>query len=81
MRNTSVSATNTWNGNSTSRFIGVHRLRVWFRFCRRFVDRADHVERALRVILEFIPQDALTAVQRVFETDEFPFEAAELFRL
>ncbi len=39
---------------------------------------ADHVERAFRIILEFIVQDALAAIERVIEADELAFEAGEL---
>ena len=42
-----------------------------FWFSLRFADRADHVETALRVVLEFVVQDAFAAVQRVFQADEF----------
>ena len=40
------------------------------RFALRLVHRPDHVERALRVVLEFIAQDALAAVQRILQADQ-----------
>ena len=42
------------------------------------VDRADHVEGALGIILELILQDALTAVDRVLQADVLPLDATEL---
>jgi hypothetical protein len=46
--------------------------------CRRplrFINRPDHIERAFRIVFEFIAQDSLAAVQRVLEADELSFEA------
>src|ERR1019366_395555 len=57
---------------------GSCRGRIGFRFALRLGDRPDHVEGALRVVLEFIAQDSLAAVQRVREADELSFEAGEL---
>src|SRR5579872_4986858 len=39
---------------------------VGFGSCFRFVNRPDHVERALRVVFEFIAQDSFAAIERVF---------------
>src|ERR1035441_10329440 len=49
-----------------------------FGFSFRFVNRPDHVERAFRVVFEFIAQDAFAAIERVFETDHFSLNAAKL---
>src|SRR5664280_1637419 len=49
-----------------------------FGFSLRFVNRPDHVERALWVVFEFIAQDSFAAVERVFKTDEFSLDAAKL---
>src|ERR1700733_4265548 len=46
-----------------------------FSFSLRFVNRPNHVERAFRIVFEFIAQDALTSIQRVLEADELSFEA------
>src|ERR1019366_4734044 len=56
------------------------RFGVGFLLALGFVNRADHVERALRIVLELIVQDALAAVQRVLEADELSLEAGELLR-
>src|ERR1039458_8495786 len=53
--------------------------RYGLRFSLRLTDRADHVETTLRVVLEFVVQDSLAAVQRVLEADEFSGQAGELF--
>src|ERR1017187_564256 len=53
--------------------------RYGLRFSLRFADRANHVETALRVVLEFVVQDSLAAVQRILEADEFSGQAGELF--
>src|ERR1017187_10092254 len=47
-------------------------------FSLSFVNCPDHVERALWVVFEFIVQDSLAAIERVFETDEFSLDAAKL---
>src|ERR1035438_7183682 len=47
-------------------------------FSLRFVNRPDHVERALWVVFEFIVQDSFAAIERVLETDEFSLDAAKL---
>jgi len=44
----------------------------------RFADCSDHIERALGIILELIPENAFAAVERVFEADQFSFDPAEL---
>jgi hypothetical protein len=47
-------------------FVGMFDLRLRFhpglRLSLRFVNRPDHIERALRVILEFVAQDSLATV-------------------
>ena len=43
-------------------------------------DRADHVQGAFRIILEFIPQDALTAVQGIPEADRPARQAGKTLR-
>src|ERR1022692_1745906 len=47
-------------------------------FSLRFVNCPDHVERALWVVFEFIVQDSLASIERVFETDEFSLDASKL---
>src|SRR5579862_1678488 len=46
-------------------------------FC--FPDGANHVERALGIILELIPQNAFTAVEGVFQAYGLSFDSAEFF--
>src|ERR1700690_1444792 len=41
------------------------------------VDAPDHVERALGVILEFVTQNALASVERLFERNELALESRE----
>src|SRR6202142_2251264 len=41
------------------------------------VDPPDHVERALGVVLEFVTQNALTSVERLFERNELALESSE----
>src|SRR5271163_3150095 len=53
--------------------------RAGFRFSLCLANRPDHVERALRVVFEFIAMNALTTVQRVLEADELSCETGELF--
>ena len=48
------------------------------RFFLGLVDRPDHVEGALGIVLELILQDALTAVDRVLQADVLSLDAAEL---
>src|ERR1035438_10685889 len=36
------------------------------------------IQRAFRIIFEFIAQDSLAAIERIFEADEFSLDAAEL---
>src|SRR3990167_3675131 len=43
-----------------------------------FIHRADHVQRALGQVHEFVGQDALAAVQRVLQADELALQAGEL---
>src|ERR1700722_3154443 len=72
-----------WRGGSRHRafrrgcyrHLGCLRLRLGL----RFVNCSDHVECALRIVFEFIAEDALTTVQRVLETDELSLETGELF--
>src|SRR5664279_294148 len=89
MRETPVFSAKTWNGRRTLSFIsasGMSYLRLRFRLgfrlglrlSLRFVNRPDHVERALREVLELIAQDPLAAIERVLEADELSFESAEL---
>src|SRR6202041_307420 len=57
------------------------RLRLWLvvlGFSFRFVNRPDHIERALRVVFEFIAQDSFAAVERIFEAYQFSFYPAKL---
>jgi hypothetical protein len=49
---------------------------VFFGFHLR--ERADHVQRAFWVVLEFIVQDALRTVQRVGQTNQLAWQAREL---
>src|SRR3989339_353833 len=85
MRDTPVFSANTPNGRRTLSVMDVGgTLGLWLR-CRsgsclflRFVNRPDHVERALRVVFGFIAQDSLTAAERVLEADERSLEAGEL---
>ncbi len=56
--------------------LGVRRLGL--ACALRLTDRADHVERALRIILELVSQDALAAIESVLETDESALVAGEL---
>src|ERR1039458_179037 len=49
-----------------------------FGFSFRFVNRPYHVQRAFRVVFEFIAQDAFAAIERVLEADEFSLDAAKL---
>ncbi len=52
------------------------RGRFGFPLC--FANRSDHVEGAFGIVLEFVVQDSLTTIQRVFETDELARQAGEL---
>src|SRR3954447_12074024 len=45
----------------------------------RLLDRADHVERGLRHLVIFAGDDALEALDRVFEVDEYARRAGEHF--
>jgi hypothetical protein len=45
----------------------------------RLVNRPDHIECAFRIVFEFVSQDAFTAVERIFEADEFSLDPAKLF--
>src|ERR1700722_10577714 len=77
MRKTPVFLAKTRKGSRTSSVMAggdTSKLRLRF----RFIDRPDHVKRSLGVVLELIPQDSLTAVQRVLEADELSLEAGEL---
>src|SRR5512135_1670928 len=84
MRCTPSISAKTWNGKSILSFMR-HLLRhdrldcAIIHFQPRLVDRADHVQRTLRHVLELVAQDALAAVERIIETDEFALDAAELF--
>src|SRR5580700_1882645 len=78
--NTPVSSAKIWNGSRILRCMSccMRGLRLRFRLgLLSFVDGPDHVERALRAVLEFIAQDALAAIKRVFETDGLAFETGE----
>ena len=45
-----------------------------------FVNLPYHVERTLRIILEFVAQDAFTAVKPIFKADQSALHAGELVR-
>src|ERR1700722_13455795 len=77
MRKTPVFLAKIWKGRRTSRVMAGADTSE-FRLGLRFIDRPDHVKRSLRVVFELIPQDSLTAVQRVLEADELSLEAGEL---
>src|ERR1700722_3071987 len=68
MRETASHAANTLNG---SRILSCMRDPGLF-------DRRNHIERGFRMVLEFIAQNALAAVERVFEAYGFSSHAAEL---
>src|SRR5579871_2804704 len=65
---------NFWFGTGVRRIRRLSRLR----FFLGLVDRPDHVKGALGIVLELIVQDALAAIDRVFQTDVFSLDAAEL---
>src|ERR1700691_1294090 len=44
----------------------------------RFANGSDHIERAFRIILELVPENAFAAIERVFETDESSRNSAKL---
>src|SRR5580658_10491993 len=74
-RDTFVLSTKTWKGRRTLRFMGSHRC--GFRLRRGLfglTDCPDHVESALGVVLELVAQNALTAIERVFEAYELPLD-------
>src|SRR5664279_670005 len=54
------------------------RLRLWLRLDLRLVDRPDHVERALRHVVELVMKDPLASVERVLQADELARQAGEL---
>src|ERR1035438_7371172 len=58
-------------------FSFIYRL-TGFGLFLRFVNCPDHIQRAFRIIFEFIAQDSLAAIERIFEADEFSLDAAEL---
>ena len=45
----------------------------------RFADRPDHVQGAFQIVLEFIPQNPLAAIQSVGELDQLAGVSGELF--
>ena len=36
----------------------------------RFANGSDHIERAFRIILELVPENAFAAIQGIFQADE-----------
>src|ERR1700752_1688949 len=71
MRDTPVFSAKTSNGSRILRFMDIGGRRgpvLRFGLGLRFVDLADHVKRALRIVLELVGEDALAAVQRVLKT-------------
>src|ERR1700693_357059 len=80
-RNTSAVSAKTWNGSRILRCMTEFGVRLWggFRQGLHFIDRPNHIERALRVVLELVVQYSLAAKQRVFETHESAFYAGERF--
>src|ERR1039457_6806554 len=55
---------------------GFRRGLAGFGFILGFVNRPDHVERAFRVVLEFIAQDPLAAIERGFEAEWISWSSA-----
>src|ERR1039458_9083409 len=90
MRETPVFSAKTWKGSRTLRFMSAGcgmgdlrfrrrlRQRCGFGFLLGLGNRPDHIEGAFRIVFEFIAQDSLAAIERVFETDEFSFDSAKL---
>src|SRR5580658_6733522 len=77
MRDTAVCSANTRNGSRILRFMrGLLCCRRFWR-CLGLANGSDHVERTFRIVLEFVAQDALTAIQRVLEADELSSQASK----
>ena len=52
--------------------------RARFCFSLGFRDRSNHVERAFRIVLEFVAQDSLAAVQCVLQANKLAVESGKL---
>ena len=46
----------------------------------RLVDRADHIQRTLRIVLELVPQNPLAAIERILHAHLFSLETTKLLR-
>src|SRR5580692_468992 len=94
MRDTPIFSAKIWNGSrilsvmSATGMIdlrsplgcGLGRWRRCFRLhgLLRLADRPDHVQRALRIVLEFVAQDPLATVERLAQADELALQTGEL---
>src|ERR1700722_6284450 len=81
IRSTPIFSANIPNGSSTLRCMSIGYLAGRRgTLALRLIDAADHVQCALRVVLEFVPQNALTAIERILTAHQLALDAAELFR-
>src|SRR5580700_11338957 len=89
MRTTASHAANSLNGSRILSCMcdgGWHQRRLSFAWrrasdagcSRHLINRPDHVQSGFGIVFELVSQDALAAVERVFQADGFSSHATEL---